>query len=141
MYLRPETISLYNCIFSYTVRIYVFVRSPVAHDLILPNVCARRAYPRRFLGRVGRTPLSPTLTWRRFQMPSRKGVLNRLYSTDAYQCIYPSTHSSFVEKAIRTCLHFHYSFSEREPPTHVLRPRILISSLPKLLSTRVIFPP
>jgi len=41
---------------------------------------------RRFLGRVGRTPVSPTLTWRHFQMPSQKGVKNRLYSSDAYQC-------------------------------------------------------
>ena len=72
--------------FSSTVRISVFECSTVAHDLILPNVCARRAYPRWFLGRVGRTPLSPTLTWRRFQMPSRKGVKNRLFRTDAYQC-------------------------------------------------------
>ena len=86
MYLRPETILLYNCIFfSSTLRISIFKRSPVAHDLILPNVCARRAYPRRFMGRVGRTPLSPTLTRRQFQMSSRKGVKNRLYSTDAYQ--------------------------------------------------------
>ena len=45
--------------FSSTIRISVFERSPVAHDLILPNVCARRAYPRRFLGRVGRTPYRP----------------------------------------------------------------------------------
>src|SRR6266511_1167051 len=66
--------------------ILIFHCSPVAHDLILPSVCARRAYPRRFLGRVGRTPLSPSLTRRRFQMPSRKGVTNRLYSIDAYQC-------------------------------------------------------
>src|SRR3990170_8279570 len=65
--------------------IIVFDRSPVTHDLILPSVCARRAYPRRFLGRVGRTLLSPTLTWRRFQMPSRKGVKNRLFRTDAHQ--------------------------------------------------------
>ena len=63
--------------------------------------------------------------------------------------IYPSTSSSFVERAIRTCLHFQHTFSEREPPSHVLRPRysiptiwILISSLPQvafhsnLLSTR-----
>ena len=71
--------------FSSIVRISIFECSPVTHELILPSVCARRAYPRRFLGRVGRTPLSPTLTWRRFQMPSRKGVKNRLYSTDAYQ--------------------------------------------------------
>ena len=47
---------LYNCIFSSTVRISVFERSLVAHELILPSVCARRAYPQRFLGRVGRTP-------------------------------------------------------------------------------------
>ena len=60
----------------------------------------------------------------------------------------PSTHSSFMERAIKTCLHFQHSFSEKEPPTHVLRPRysnpttrILISSLPKLLSTQIIFPP
>ena len=53
--------------------------------------------------------------------------------------IYPSTRSSFMEKAIRTCLHFQHTFSEREPPTHVLRPRysipttrILISSLPQV---------
>src|SRR3989337_1949316 len=53
--------------------------------------------------------------------------------------IYPSTPFSICERAIRTCLHFHYSFSEREPPTHVLRPRysnpttrILISSLPQV---------
>ena len=38
------------------VRISVFERSPVADDLILPSVCARKAYPRWFLGRVGRTP-------------------------------------------------------------------------------------
>ena len=42
--------------FSTTVRITVFDRTPVAHNLILPSVCARRAYPWRFLGRVGRTP-------------------------------------------------------------------------------------
>ena len=46
-------------IFSTTVRITVFARSPVAHDLILPSVCARRVYPRWFLGRVGRTPYRP----------------------------------------------------------------------------------
>ena len=53
-----------------------------------PSLCPRRAYPRRFLGRVGRTPLYPTLTWRRFQMTSRKGVKNRLYITNAYLCSY-----------------------------------------------------
>ena len=75
---------------------WVSMPRPIAHGTSLGP---RRAYPRRFLGRVGRTPLSPTLTWRRFQMSSRKGVKNHLYSTDAYQCIqhqatplsYPST--------------------------------------------------
>ena len=42
--------------FSTTVCISVFDCSPVAHDLILPSMCATRAHPRRFLGRVGRTP-------------------------------------------------------------------------------------
>ena len=42
--------------FSTTVRISVFECSPIAHDLILSSVCAKRAYPQRFLGRVGRTP-------------------------------------------------------------------------------------
>ena len=44
-----------------------------------------------------------------------------------------------MERAIRTYLHFQYTFSEREPPTHVLRPRysiptirILISRLPQV---------
>jgi len=44
-----------------------------------------------------------------------------------------------MERAIRTCLNFHHTFSEREPPTHVLRPRysipttrLLISSLPQV---------
>ena len=32
-------------------------------------------------------PLSPTLTWWRFQMSSRKGVKNRLFRTDAQQCL------------------------------------------------------
>ena len=52
---------------------WVSMPRPIAHG---PSLGRRRAYPRRFLGRVGRTPLSPTLTWRRFQMPSRKGVKN-----------------------------------------------------------------
>ena len=71
--------------FGTTVHITIFGCSPVAHELILPSVCARRAYPRRFLGRVRKTPLSPSLTRRRFQMPSRKGVKNRLFRTDAHQ--------------------------------------------------------
>ena len=62
---------------------WVSMPRPIAHG---PSLCPRRAYPRRFLGHVGRTPLSPTLTWRRFQMPSRKGVLNRLFRTSLYQC-------------------------------------------------------
>ena len=50
---------LYNCgFFRTTVCITIFAHSLVTHDLILPSVCTRRAYPRRFLGRVGRTPLS-----------------------------------------------------------------------------------
>ena len=52
-----------------------------------PSLCPRRAYPQQFLGHVGKTPLSPTLTWRRFQMPSRRVVKNHLYSTDAYRCL------------------------------------------------------
>ena len=76
---------LYNCTFSTTVRISIFECSLVAHNLILPSMCARRAYPRWFLVRVGRTPLSPTLTRWRFRMPSRKGVENHLYSTDVYR--------------------------------------------------------
>ena len=53
--------------------------------------------------------------------------------------IYPSTPSSFEERAIRTHTPFQLTCSEREPPTHVLRPRnsnpttrILISSLPQV---------
>ena len=48
-----------------------FDASPDHTRVIWPQ---RVSYPRRFLGRVGRTRLSPTLTWRWFQMPSRKGV-------------------------------------------------------------------
>ena len=62
--------------FSSTVCISVFERSPVVRNLIFPSVCARRAYPRWFMGRVGRTPLSPSLTWQRFRTPSQKGVKN-----------------------------------------------------------------
>ena len=50
---------------------WVSMPRPIAHG---PSLGPTRAYPRRFLGRVGRTPLSPTLTWRWFQMPLRKGV-------------------------------------------------------------------
>ena len=46
--------------FSNTVRISIFARSPVAHDLILPNVCARRAYPRQFLGVWEGPPIAHT---------------------------------------------------------------------------------
>ena len=48
------------------------------------NCMHQGSLSRRFLGRVGRTPLSPSLTRWRFQMPSRKGVKNRLYSTSLY---------------------------------------------------------
>ena len=51
-------------------------------------------------------------------------------------------------RPIKTCLHFHHTFYKSVPPTHVLRSRytnpttrILISSLPKLLSTQIIFSP
>ena len=57
--------------------------------------------------------------------------------------IYPFTHLSFVGEALRTHPSFTDLFFGGEPPTHVLRPRysnpiiwILISSLPKLLSTK-----
>jgi len=62
---------------------WVSMPRPIAHG---PSLGPTRAYPRRFLGRVGRTPLSPTLTWRWFQMSSWKGVLNRLFRTSLYQC-------------------------------------------------------
>ena len=58
----------------------------ILETIIRTTICIEAPYPRRFLGRVGRTPLSPTLTWRRFQMPSRKGVKNRLFRIDAHQC-------------------------------------------------------
>ena len=51
-------------------------------------ICILAPYPRRFLGRVGRTPLSPSLTRQRFQIPSWKGVKNCLYSTDTHQWLY-----------------------------------------------------
>ena len=88
---------MYNCIFSSTIHISVFEHSPGAHDLILPSVCARRAYPQRFLGRVGRTPLSPTLTWRQFQMPSRKGALSSV-------CYLPEIRSSVSSYLVQ----YHY---------------------------------
>ena len=37
--------------------------------------------------------------------------------------------SSFVKRAIRTNLHFQPTFSEREPPTLVLRPRYSIPTI------------
>ena len=62
--------------------------------------------------------------------------------------IYPSTPSSFVERAIRKNYHSYLTFLRRELPTLVLRsshsiPTIwnLISSLPKLLSTQSFLPP
>ena len=65
--------------------------------------------------------------------PSYKSFeIGKLYVTVSFgsEAIYtPSTHSSFVERAIRTYLHFQYTFSEREPPTHVLRPRYSIPTI------------
>ena len=66
---------------------WVSMPRQIAHKLILPQPLSQGGYPRRFLGRVGRTPLLPTLTWQRFQMLSWKGVKNRLFRTDAHQCI------------------------------------------------------
>ena len=37
-------------------------------------------------GSCAKDTLSHTLTWRRFQMPSWKGVKNRLFRTDVHQC-------------------------------------------------------
>ena len=62
--------------------------------------------------------------------------------------LYPSTPSSFVERAIRKNYHSYLTFLRRELPTLVLRsscstPTIwsLISNLPKLLSTQSFLPP
>ena len=64
---------------------WVSMPLPIAHELILPHpVCQDGLSPTVF-GSCGKDPLSPTLTWRWFQMPSRKGVLFR---TDTYQCSY-----------------------------------------------------
>ena len=53
--------------FSSTIRISVIECSLVTHDLILSNMCARRAYPRRFLGRVGRTTVPNAVAERGFK--------------------------------------------------------------------------
>ena len=72
-------------------------------------------------------------------------VCNGWISCGGY--IYPSAPLLPSKRAIKTCLHFHHTFSEREPPTHVLRssyfnPTIwtMISSLPKLLSSQILLP-
>ena len=78
----------FSCIivfFSTIVRISVFECSSVAHDLILPSVCARRAYPRWFLGRVGRTPYHRHSLGDGSEHCRGKGLKNRLYSTGMYQ--------------------------------------------------------
>ena len=97
-----------------------------------------------------------TLTVTRFTKSVRPSLLIRSHRDWKTMCngwilcggyIYPSTSSSFMERAIRTNLHIQPIFSQREPPTVVLRPRYsipttwtLISSLPKLLSTQIFFP-
>ena len=78
----------YNCIFSSTVHITVFERSPVAYASFCRACVPGGHIPDSFWVVWEGTPLSPSLTRRRFQMPSRKGVKNRFYSTDAYQCMY-----------------------------------------------------
>ena len=61
----------------------------------------------------------------------------KLLSTQIIFPPYPNP--PFVDRGIRTCQHFQHLFSEREPRTHVLRPRysnpitrILIYSLPQV---------
>ena len=45
--------------------------------------------------------LSPTLTRRRFQMPSQKGVKNRFFRTDAHQCPSTVTHLGHIVVVLR----------------------------------------
>ena len=55
-------------------------------------------------GSCGKDPLSPTLTWRRFQMSSRKGIKNRLFRTNTHQCwfwVYPQ----FATITLDLCMH------------------------------------
>ena len=73
MYIRTETIGLRCLARSHT-------------SSFCSCLCGQRAYPRWFLGRVGRNPLSHTLTRQRFKTPSRKGGKNHLYSTSLDQC-------------------------------------------------------
>ena len=57
-----------------------------------------------FLGRVGRTPLLLSLTRRRFQMSSRKGIKIRLFRTNTPQCwfwVYPQ----FATITLDLCMH------------------------------------
>jgi hypothetical protein len=56
--------------------------------LIMQNVCIPTPYRIWFLGRVGWTPLSHTLTRWRFKTLSPKGVKNLLYRTSMHQCIH-----------------------------------------------------
>ena len=63
----------------------VLMPRPIAHKLILPQLVCQEGLSPTVSGSCGKDLLSPTLTWRRFQMPSRKGVKNRLYSTNTYQ--------------------------------------------------------
>ena len=72
---------------------WVSMPRQIAHELILPQPMCQEGLSPTVSGSCGKDPLSPTLTWRRFQMRSRKGVKNHLYSTDAYQW--------FIREAVR----------------------------------------
>ena len=65
---------------------WVSMPRPIAHELILPQLVCQEGLSPTVSGSCGKDPLSLTLTWRRFQMPSPKGVKNRVFRTDAYQC-------------------------------------------------------
>ena len=66
-------------------------------------------------GLCGKDPPSPTLTWRQFQMPSQKGVQNRLYSTDAYQCIGLVWPTRLVFLAMGEVLSFGFNLAVSSP--------------------------
>ena len=67
---------------------WVSMPCPIA-QFILPQPMCQEGLSPTVSGSCGKDPPSPTLTWRRFQMPSRKGVKNHLYSTSLYQCRSP----------------------------------------------------
>ena len=78
--------------FSSTVCIFVFERSPVAHDRILPSMCVAGGHIPDGFWVVQKDPLSPTLTWRRFQMPSQKGVKTVCIGPTRTSGLIPSIH-------------------------------------------------